>query len=133
MAFKTIDNGSGKAVILQTASSTTIAKWDALDFSSWYVQRATSSSTDVHYIAEEAVVTAAGEHEDIKCTRVDWVKLEGDTAWNTSQALVWTYIDLTDHDTLNQAASTTNVFYVEKLVGAAADKKVQGYFVRNVS
>jgi hypothetical protein len=40
---------------------------------------------------------------------------------------------LTDHDTLNESASTTNVFFVEKIVGDTTDKKVQGYFTTSTS
>ena len=131
--FSPIRYDSGKLVKLLTAESTTISKGDALDFASGYAQRATSSSTDIHYVALEDVTTGAGEHKEVLCVNTDGVEVEGDTTGNTSQALVGTYIDLTDQSTLNEAASTTNVFYVQSIVGAAADKKVRGYFVRNVA
>lgn len=131
--FSPIRYDSGKLVKLLTASSTTITKGDALDFASGYVQRATSSSTDIHYVAMEDVTTGASDHNEILCVEADNVEFEGNTTGNTSQALVGTYIDLTDQATLNEAASTTNVFYVKSIVGAAADKKVRGYFVRNVA
>jgi hypothetical protein len=83
-----------------TASETTIAKGDALTFASGYVQRATSVDTVVHCIALEDKVTAAGAHENILVLwTVIAVEFICDTAGSTSQALVGTYIDLTDHDT----------------------------------
>ena len=134
MACKKVFWDSGNSVILSTVSDTTISKWDVLDFSSWYVQRATSSSTDVHFIADESKTTAAWEHEDIACTKVsEEVYVEADTNGNTAQDDIGTYKDLTDHDTLNESASTNNVFFVTEVVWAAADKKVRWYFVRNVA
>lgn len=131
--FKPLRYDSGKTVTLLTVSSTTIAKGDALDFASGYVQRATSASTNIEYVALEDVVTAGGAHEEILCVKTKGTDFEGDTAGSTSQALAGTFIDLTDHDTLNQAASTTNVFFVESIVGAAANNKVIGHFVENVA
>lgn len=131
--FSPIRYDSGKLVTLLTAESTTISKGDALDFASGYVQRATSASTDIHVVAVEDVTTGAGEHKEIHCVLTDGVEIEGDTAGSPSQALVGTYIDLTDQATLNEAASTTNVFYVDGIVGPVANKKVRGFFVRNVS
>ena len=133
MAFVPLRYDSGKLVKLLTASSTTIAKGDALDFSSGYVQRATSSTAEVRFVAMEDKTTGAGAHEEILCLYVDGVEFEADTNGNTSQALVGTKVDLTDHDTLNESASSNDVFYVTKVVGAAADKKVRGYFVMKTS
>lgn len=120
---------SGKLDTLLTASSTTITKGDALDFASGYVQRATSASTVVQCIAMEDKVTTSG-HESILVLWVKGVDIEGETAGTATQALVGTYIDLTDHDTLNQAASTTNVFLVKQVISAS---KVRGEFVQNVA
>lgn len=135
MGFKPIRYDSGKLITIYsgTVSSTTIAKYDALDWASGYLQRATSSTTEVRLVAMEAKTTGAGAHLDIQCIIADGVQFEGDTANNTAVTLRGTYIDLTDHDTLDDAASTTDVFYVLDTVGAAADKKVLGYFVHNIS
>ncbi len=133
MAFKPTRYDSGKVASLLTASSTTIAKGDALDFSSGYVQRATSGSTNIEYVAAEDMVTASAAHKAILCIKTKGVDFIGDTAGSSSQALVGTFIDLTDHDTLNQAASSTNVFFVENMVGATTDKQVIGHFVENVA
>lgn len=127
--FKPIRYDEGKLVTLLTASSTTITKGDALVFSSGYVQRATSAATEVRFVAMENVTTGAGEHKEILCLYVDGVEFEADTAGATSQALAGTKIDLSDHATLNEGATTNKVFYVTGIVGAASNKKVRGYFV----
>ena len=131
--FKPLRYDSGKLVTLKTASSTTITKGDALVFSSGYVQRADNSATEVRFVAMEDVTTGSGEHKDILCLYVDGVEFEADTNGNTSQSLVGTYVDLTDHDTLNESASSNDVFYITQVVGAASDKKVRGYFVLKTS
>ena len=118
---------------LSTVEDTTIVKGDALEFASGYVQRADSGTTEVRFIALESKVTASGAHEDILVLYVEGVEIEADTNGNTSQALIGTFIDLTDHDTLNEAASSTDVFYVTKLVGAVSNKKVRGFFVPKAS
>jgi hypothetical protein len=128
--FQPRKKDSGLLDTLLTASSTTIAKGDALDYSSGYVQRATSASTVIHCIAMEDKVTASAVHSSILVLWTYGVEFEGDTAGSTSQALEGTYIDLTDHDTLNQAASTTNVFFVRKVISSS---KVVGVFMPNVA
>ena len=120
---------SGRTITMSTASSTTISKYDALEFASGYVQRADSGTTEVRFVALEDVTTAGAAHTDILCLYVEGVQFTGDTAGNTGIADVGTYIDLTDHDTLNESATSTNVFYVVGTVGAAASKQLSGYFV----
>lgn len=118
---------------IKMAASATIAAGDALAFTSGYARRATSSDAEVKYVAAESKVTGSGENPFIRVIRTDRVTFEADTANNTAATLVGTKIDLTDHDTLNDAASSTDVFFVESVVGAAAAKKVVGNFVMKVS
>lgn len=129
MAFEPKRYDAGKMQTMSTESSTTIAKWDCLEFAGGYVQRADSSTAEVRIIAMEDKTTAGGAHEEILVLYVDGAQIEADTAGNTGIADVGTYVDLTDHDTLNEAATSTNVFYITGTIGAAADKKVVGYFV----
>lgn len=128
--IKPIRYESGDAIELLTVADTTITKHDVLDFESGYVQRATSGTTEVRFVALEDKTTAAGAHETILCLRVDGIQFEADTASTATQALVGTKIDLTDHDTLNQGASSTDVFYVEGLRGTDG---VYGTFVAKTS
>ncbi|MCK9578708.1 hypothetical protein M0R01_04460 [bacterium] len=133
--FTPLRYDSGKIVTIKsgTVSGSTITKFDALDWASGYLQRATSASTEIRMVALEDKVTAAGEHEDIQVLIVDGVEFECDCTHNSAVTQRGTYVDLTDHDTLDNDATTTDVFYVTENVGAAADKKVRGYFVHNIA
>jgi len=135
MGFIPLEIPSDKVVLIKswTVSSTTITKWDALDWDSGYLQRATSASTNIQYVALEDVTTEAAVHNDIEVLRTEWVIFKWETAWDSSAAIRGTFIDLTDHDTLNQAASTTNVFYVENMEWATTDWEVTWFFVRNIA
>lgn len=133
--FKPLRYDSGKliTVISGTVSGTTITKGDALDWASGYLQRATSGSSEIRLVAMEDKVTAGGAHEDLLCIITDGVQFEADLANNSAVTDRGTYKDLTDHVTVNDDASSTDVFYVIDTVGAAADKKVIGYFVHNIA
>jgi len=136
MAFRPINPSSaeGQEVMLPITASSTVAKYDALVCTSGYYLRATSAATEVRYIALEDITTWAGENTEILCLPVERIRFEADTNADPVQTTdVWIYADLTDHDTLNESASTTNVFYIEKIVGATTDKKVQWYFTVSTS
>lgn len=135
MAFKPLNptRAQGQEILLPMATSATVAKYDALVYSSWYVQRATSAATEVRYIALEDN-TSTTANDLILCLPVDGIRFEADTNATLVQATdVWIYADLTDHDTLNESASTTNVFFVESVVWALTDKKVTWYFTVSTS
>lgn len=118
---------------IKMAASSTVAVGDALAFTSGYARRATSSDAEIKFVALEAKVTGSGENPYIRVMRTDRVTFEADTANNTAQTLVGTKVDLTDHDTVNDAATTTKVFFVENVEGAAANKKVIGNFVMKIA
>lgn len=120
---------SGKVALITngTVTSSTITKFDLLDWASGYLQRATSSSTEVRLMAlEDKTTGGSGAHEDILVLYLDGVECEGDTNSTAAVTHRGTYIDLTDHDTLNEAASSTDVFYVTDFVSTS---KLRGFFV----
>ena len=115
---------------MKTVTSSTITKFDALDFSGGYVQRATNATTEVRFVALEDNVTAGGSaHDDILCLLADGVQFLCDTNSTMAQSKVGTYIDLTDHDTLDENTTDDNVFYVTEMVGATTNNKCKGFFV----
>jgi hypothetical protein len=67
MAFLESKHSSGKDREFLTASSTTIAKGDALVFSSGYLTPAAATDTSANpiVIASEDVTTASGDHKKI--------------------------------------------------------------------
>jgi len=125
---------SGKLVsMLQVASANTVAKGDALAFSSGYVQRATGTTTEVRYVAMQDQTTA-GTALTLLCLETAGVAFEADCTHNMAQSYVGTKVDLTDHGTLdNDSASTDYTFFIENIIGATTDKKCVGYFVQKTS
>jgi len=131
--FKPKQYDDGQLVTLLCASGVTITKYDALDFSSGYVQRATDATTQVKFVAMEDV-TAATEGDEILCLSTKGVRFVADCTTATTQATMGTCVDLTDHLTIDEdAASTDYVFEMESIQGAVADKKIVGYFHQAVS
>ncbi len=119
------DSGKLTTIKSGTASTTTITKFDLLEWSSGYLQRTTSTGTNIQFMAMEDKTTASGAHSDILVLNLEDVECEGDTNSTAAVTHRGTLIDLTDHDTLNEAASATNVFYVTEFVSTS---KLRGYF-----
>ena len=113
---------------VKMAASTTVSKGQALAFTSGLARPAVAGDAEVRYVSNENRTTTS-DTPYINVIDVTKVTFQADTAGNTSQAIVGTKIDLTDGVTANQAATTTKVFFVEDVVGAAANKKVTGKFV----
>ena len=116
--FTPIKYDSGKMFTIKdgTVSDTTITKFDALDWASGYLQRATSASTEIRLLAMEDKTTAAGAHEDLIVLYVDGIEFECDTTGNMAIAYRGTTCDLTDHDTLNEDAVDNDVFYITQMI-----------------
>lgn len=132
MAFLPLQFEDGKITRVKLVSSATVAKGDSLvDDGNGYYQRATSSATVVPYIALEAKTAGAAENPFIMVLETRGVRFVADTNATPVQTDVGTTADLTDHDTLNESSSTNDVFFIEEIKGAASDKKVYGYFIRD--
>lgn len=114
---------------VKMAASTTIVAGQALAYTSGYVRPATSSDTEVRYVAMDSLTSGSGSNPYIRVCRTEDVTFIADTANATAQTLCGTKIDLTDAVTLNDAATTNKVFFVEDLNGATTAKQVIGRFV----
>jgi hypothetical protein len=124
--------GSGKltTIVDGTVSNTTITKFDLLAWSSGYLQRATSSGSNIVFMAMEDVTTASGAHEDILVLNLTDVECEGDTDGAADVTQRGTFIDLEDHETLDEDATDVNAFYVTEFVDTGT---LRGYFTFLVS
>lgn len=112
MAFIENKHSSGKSRVFLTASSTTIAKGDALVFSSGYVTpaQATDTSACPIVIAEEDVTTASGAHEEIKCLVCDsTMEFIADCDDNTAQSQVGTSVKFKDKATVDNGTTGGNI------------------------
>jgi len=119
------DTGKLTTIRSGTVSTTTITKFDLLEWASGYLQRTTSTGSNIQFMAMEDITTASGAHTDILVLMLENVECEGDTNSTAAVTHRGTLIDLTDHDTLNEAASSANVFYVSEFVSTS---KLRGYF-----
>jgi len=124
--------GSGKltTIVDGTVPDTTITKFDLLEWSSGYLQRATSSGSNIVFMAMEDVTTASGAHEDILVLNLTDVECEGDTDGAADVTQRGTFIDLEDHETLDEDATDVNAFYVTEFVDTGT---LRGYFTFLVS
>ena len=129
MPFIPFRYDEGKYTEIPMENTVTVAKGDALDDSDddGLFGLATSSSNFVPYVAMEDVVTSSAG-QMIKVIRTFGVQFLADTTNNTANTDVNLTADLTDEDEVDNAASAQDVFYIEKVVGAAADRKVLGTF-----
>ena len=136
MAFIPRQGHEGKEVEIELVTSAAVAKHDVLaDDGNGLFQRATSSSTKGHYVALEAVTSASALQKIMAYpAAMSDIRFEADTQAAVSQTDVGTNADLTDHDTLNENASSNDVFYIESIIGAAGtSQKVYGYFLDKTS
>lgn len=132
MAFIPKRYDSGKLTKdLRLVNGQTVAKGDALeDKNDGFFQRwgTSVSPTSVQYVAMEALVgTSANEH--VLAVRTQGVEFEADTNANPAQTDVGTTADMTNHNTLNESASSNDVFFITRIKGAVGDKLVRGFFV----
>jgi len=119
------DSGKLTTIKSGTVSSTTITKFDLLEWASGYLQRTTSTGSNILFMSMEDLTTEAAAHEDILVLNLDNVECEGDTNSTAAVTHRGTFIDLTDHDTLNEASSSTDAFYVSEFITTS---KLRGYF-----
>ena len=114
-------------------TSATVVKGDALvDDGNGLLQRATSSSSFIPYVAWEAVTTAAAG-AFIEAHHTFGVEFEADTNAAPAATDRYTMADLTDHDTLDESTSSVDVFLIHAIVGATSDNKVRGRFMGSES
>lgn len=130
--FKAINRSSGVSFELPVEASANIVKGNAIDFDGGYAQNATSSSTHIKFVAAEDANNSSGSDGDIVVNAylAEGIVWECETNSTAAQTMVGTFIDLTDANTLNEAASTTDVFFVTEFVDAST---LRGIFVQKTS
>jgi len=133
MAFKPEQYDSGKLVYLKAANTQTFAKFGAVKNASGYITPAASGdNTDVKYVSMEAITTSGTDGDLVLCLRIGGVTIVADTSNTPTQAQMMTAVDLSAVNTIDTSAVTDQVFFAESIVGAAADKKVRGWFLEGV-
>lgn len=134
MTFVPVQYDEGNTVLLPFSTGETVVKGGAVvaDTDGYYIMAASSTATDIYYVALESKATTA-DGEAVLCLRVhSKVIFEVDTDANPARTDVGTLVDLASVSTINPDASTNDLFYIEDIVGALADRKVRGFFVDGV-
>lgn len=112
MAFLESKHSSGKDREFLTASSTTIAKGDALVFSSGYLTPAAATDTAANpiVIASEDVTTASGEHKKILGVLADpTIEFIADCDDDVAQSQVGTSVKFKDKATVDNGTTGGNI------------------------
>ena len=123
---------SGKTQSIPLAASQAIAKGTALVWASGYLAAAAADEEIIDYVAMAAVTTDGSGHDPILCVPASQsrIRYEADVSANTAAAQRGVAYELSSSTVIdNEAAATANGFLVDEIVGAAADKKVRGYFL----
>ena len=132
MAFLPINFEDGQLIALPMSNGGSTASYtvgEALKISSGYYTAATvGQGTDVEAVCMEAgTVTTSGTL--LKCISTRGVRFLADTTGDpTIASYQGVYADLTDANTVDEDATLDDIFFIEKVVGPVANRKVQGFF-----
>ena len=128
--FKPIQYDSGRELLCPVGATQTIAKGDALIWSSGLLVVAAATSLDVFAIAmQDSASQASGT--PILVLPVVGVRFEADTAGVVVAANRGCYADLATLATVNPDATTYKVFLIDEIVGTVGvTKKIRGTFCR---
>lgn len=128
----TIQQESGKTQSIPLAVSQTITKGMMLTWTGGYLVEAVTGEEVVDYVALEAVTTDGSSHTEILCVPASQsrIRFEADTSANTAVAQRGVAYETSTNLLIdNEASASANGFMVDELVGAAANKKVRGFFL----
>lgn len=134
MAFRPKFNTEGKTVELPMSTGETIVKGDALvaDSDGYYIAAGAATAVPVTHVAMETVTTTADGQLVLAVRAQDGV-FEADCDAAASITDQGTYVDLATKATVNPDASTNDIFFLEKVIGAAETSTVvQGWFNHGV-
>lgn len=135
MAFRPKFNFEGKTVLFPVAASMTFAKGDGCHVNTSGLMETSAVGQDYAptYIAMQDSVTAASGTLALFLRITPDAIFEADCSAAVAQSVVGDYIDMATKSTLDPAASTDDLFFVEKVVGTAGTSTiVQGRFVEFV-
>lgn len=125
--FTPIQYDSGKLVKLPVTAAT-FNKGDGMATSGGYYQAASTSASSITHVAMETLASAPTAGDKYLMLRVAGVVFEADCDANSATTYAGTVVDLVNSSHLDIDSSTDDQFYVEEIVGATTDNKVQGWF-----
>ena len=122
---------SGKITQIAGAASITFLKGSAVvdDGAGFLTNAASGTAVDIHFVTVEAVVTSATAGDLVEVLRTWGAIFDADTDADPARTDVGTEADLATVATINPDASTNDLFYIESIQGALADRLVRGFFL----
>lgn len=134
MAFRPIQYDDGHLTQVEV-EALTFNKGDLLvsNGTAGYVTKAgAGDGSQIEYVAMETIITAATQGDLLLAIRVQGIIFEADTDADTIRTAVHSYCDIATVSTLDQDASADDQFYIERNIGAAADRVCRGWFANGV-
>ena len=130
MAFIPVQEEEAKTRLLQVAATTFTKGFAVVHDGSGQMTHATpGDGAALRYVVAETVgTTATAADLHVFWVAAGEVQFKADTTATPTQSQVGTYVDLvTNAGTLDTAASTDDLFFIEALF-SSADNEVLGYF-----
>lgn len=131
MACVPYNHGEGKVLLVPAKANISFVKGDMLvDDGAGYITTVSGGGgVDVHFVAAETVTSGSTDGATLLTVwSTRGTRFLCDTDANPAQTDVGTIADIAAAGTIDPDASTDDIFYIEKILGAVADKKVLGYF-----
>ena len=132
MACRPSDVGKTPTRLGLVAASQNIVSGDLLVNSSGYLALAAGGGgVPIVAVAAQNLASADVGTEFLVYDVNESIKYVCDTDGVPTQAQMNAPADLASKNTIDEDASTDDIFHMDSIVGAAADQKVKGYFVRS--
>lgn len=126
MAVRLLTQDEGKQLSLPMAASTTVSANSFVKLNAaGYIIPQVAADTEVYFKCHETKTSGASENPEVLVTRLDSsILMEVDTSANTAQSQVGDKVDLSTDLLVNNAATSTGVVEVVKVIGSAANRKL---------
>ena len=131
MAVLPYNYDDGKIILLPAKASVAFTKGDMVkdDGAGFIDVCVAGDGVTVRFVAAQTVTAAGTDGATlVPCWPTAGVRFIADTDANPAQTDVGTLADIATVSTIDPDASTDDIFFIEKILGPVADKKVLGFF-----
>ena len=131
MAVLPYNYDDGKIVLLPAKASVVFVKGGMVkDDAAGYIDVCVAGDgVTVRFVAAQTITAAATDGATlVPCWPTTGVRFIADTDADPAQTDVGTLCDIATGSTLDPDASADDIFFIEKILGPVADRKVLGFF-----